>query len=195
VDDKATKLDDTEVKVRQWNSRLAQKLGRILTPKMETGMDVLRGFFLRQHKRRMTQSFLGWLHSQPKYKPCRIRMNLVVGLAPVMNPQEAGPEAVYGWKELGWAIYVDWWKDRFKNLRKNILVGRDTLERLSNTTWWEWEDGSRPLHWRWPHWYLEVIQDGLPVWFRETQKQRRCPQPPGKTKAEHDAMVKKIGKV
>jgi hypothetical protein len=194
-DGKATKSDNAEVKVRKWNARLARKLKRRLTPEMEAGMDVLRGFFLRRHKRRMTQSFLGWLHSQPKYRPCGIGMSLVVGLAPVVNPREAGPEAVYEWKELGRAIYVDWWNVRFKTLRKNILAGRDALERLSNTTWWDWEDGSRPLHWRWPRWYLEVIRDGLPVWFWEAPKQWRRPQPPGKTKAEHDAMVRKIGKV
>jgi hypothetical protein len=90
---------------------------------------------------------------------------------------------------------VDWWKDRTKGLRKNILAGRDALGRLANASWWDWEDVSRPLHWRWPRWYLEIIRDGLPVWFREAPKQWRRPQPGGKTRGEHEAMVKKIGKV
>ena len=51
LEGKATKLDDAEVKVRKWNSRLAVILGKPLTHKMETSMDVLRGFFLRRHKR------------------------------------------------------------------------------------------------------------------------------------------------
>jgi hypothetical protein len=80
--------------VRNWNLRLARKLGKPLTPKMDSSMDVLRGFFLRRHKRRMTQLFLGWLHSQANYKPCGIGMNLVVVLAKVVNPQEAGTEPV-----------------------------------------------------------------------------------------------------
>jgi hypothetical protein len=195
ADGKATKSDDSEVKVRKWNSRLARMLGLLLTPRMESSMDVLRGFFLRRHKRRMTQSFLGWLHSQPKYKPCGIGMNLVVQLSTVVEPKDADGGPVYDWARLGRAVYVDWWQDRFKALRKNILAGRDALERLANTSWWDWEDGSRPLHWRWPKWYLEVIRDGLPVWFKSAPKQWRRPQPPGKTKAEHEAMVKKIGKV
>jgi hypothetical protein len=145
-DKKATKLDDAEVKVRKWNTRLARKLGRKLTAEMERGMDVLRGFFLRRHKRRMTQSFFGWLHSQPKYKPCGIGLNLVVGLSGVVNPQDAAPGPVYAWTEIGRAICVDWWRDQFKTLRKNLLAGRDALERLSNTTWWDWEDRSRPHH-------------------------------------------------
>jgi hypothetical protein len=33
------------------------------------------------------------------------------------------------------------------------------------------------------------------VWFREAPKQWRRPQPGGKTRGEHEAMVKKIGKV
>jgi hypothetical protein len=170
-DGKATKLDDADIKVRKWNSRLAKKLEVQLTPEMEAGMDVLRGFFLRRHKRGMTQSFLGWLHSQPKYKPCGIGMSLVVGLRTVVDPLDAEGGPVYSWSALGRAIYVDWWQDRFKNLRKNILAGRDALERLANTSWWDWEDGSRPLHWRWPKWYLEVIRDGLQVWFRSAPKQ------------------------
>jgi hypothetical protein len=135
-DGKATKSDDAKVKVQKWNARLARKLGHQLTPEMEASMDVLRGFNLCRHKCRMTQSFLGWLHSQAKYKPCGIGMDLVVQLAQVVNPQVAGPEPIYSWAELGRAIYIDWWKDRF-------------------TTWWDWEDGSGPLHWRWPRWYLE----------------------------------------
>jgi hypothetical protein len=77
-------------------------------------------------------------------------MSLVVGLLQVMNPQdgEAGP--VYAWAELGRAIYVNWWNDHFKRQRKNVLAGRDALERLSNTSWWDWEDGSRPHHLKWP---------------------------------------------
>jgi hypothetical protein len=80
-DAKATKSDDAEVRVQKWNSRLARKLGFDLTANMESAMDVLQGFFLRRHKRQMTQSFLGWLHSQPTYKLYGIGMSLVVGLS------------------------------------------------------------------------------------------------------------------
>jgi hypothetical protein len=120
---------------------------------------------------------------------------IVVGLSQVVNPQEAEAGPVYSWTPLGRAIYVDWWKDWFKSMRKNVLAGRDALERLANTSWWDWEDGLRPLHWKWPRWYMEVIRDGLPVWFRKAPQQWRRPQLPGKTRAEHEAMVRKIGKV
>jgi hypothetical protein len=75
-DGKATKSDDAEVRVRKWNAQLARKLEVLLTQEMEEAMDVLRGSFLRRHKRRMKQCFLGWLHSQPKYKPCGIEISL-----------------------------------------------------------------------------------------------------------------------
>jgi hypothetical protein len=110
--------------------------------KIKAGMDVLRDFFLGRHKRRMTQSFLGWLHSQPKYKPCGIGMSLVVKLSHAVNSQDAVAGLVYSWTGLGRAIYVDWQQDWFKSVRKNVLAGRDALERLSNTSWWDWEDGS-----------------------------------------------------
>jgi hypothetical protein len=43
-----------------------------------------------------------------KTKPLGIGINFVVGLAKVINPQEAGLEpAVYKWEILGRAIYVD----------------------------------------------------------------------------------------
>jgi hypothetical protein len=88
---KATKLDDTEVKVQNWNLKLARKLGKTLTSKMESSMDVLRALFLQRHKRRMTQSFLGWLHRQANYKPCGIGMTLVVGLAKVVTHRRPEP--------------------------------------------------------------------------------------------------------
>jgi hypothetical protein len=75
-----------------------------------------------------------------------------------------------------WKGYVRGLVERsLQTFANNIIARRDTLERLSNTSWWDWEDGSMPHHWKWPIWYLEVIQDGLPVWFGEAPKQWRRP--------------------
>jgi hypothetical protein len=43
----------------------------------------------------------------------------------------------------------------------------DTVIRAARSSWWNWDDGSRPFHWRWPQeWYRKIIRDGLPVFFR-----------------------------
>jgi hypothetical protein len=39
------------------------------------------------------------------------------------------------------------------------------ISRALKSTWWSWEDGSRPFHWRWPEDYQVRIRDGIPVYF------------------------------
>jgi hypothetical protein len=66
---------------------------------------------------------------------------------------------------------------------------------LANSNWWEWPDGSAPAHWKWPEWYQEIIQDGLPIWFKEALKEWTRSQLAGGTPAEHDQMRVNLGKV
>jgi hypothetical protein len=47
-------------------------------------------------------------------------------------------------------------------------VGGDAVARSAASTWWNWEDGSRPIHLRWPVEYCVIIPDGLPVHFLDT---------------------------
>lgn len=192
VDVKATKGDDAEVDVKKWNRRLCKKGGYVLTPEVRRAVEVLRNWLHRLHVRRTTRSFFGWLHQLPNYQPCGVGMSTVVEPALVKNEEGS---VVYDWTNLGRAIYVDWFSSRTRRHSKDLGAGRDAIQRIAKASWWEWCDGSRPLHWKWPKWYREVIRDGLKVWFKETPKFWRRPQAPGKNKMEHESMKRKLGKV
>jgi len=107
----------------------------------------------------------------------------------------ANPRVKYEWTPFGLASYVDWWNDRSRRHQKDLAAARDVIARLTRSSFWEWNDGSRPAHWKWPQWYQEVIRDGLRIWFKEAPRYWRRPQAPGKTKVEHGLMRKKLSKV
>jgi hypothetical protein len=99
------------------------------TPEVAVHLDTLRSFFLGCHRRRVTQGGFYWIHQQPEYKPVGISDSYVVGLAGVVNPQEAEEGPVYEWTRLGPAMYTEWWHDRFKSHRKDLRAARDSLRR------------------------------------------------------------------
>jgi hypothetical protein len=102
---------------------------------------------------------------------------------------------MYRWAPLGRAVYCDWWSEQDARHYKDLRSARDVVERSTRATWFEWTDGSTPVHWRWPTWYQPVARDGLPVWFKEAPKQWRRPQPPGATDQIHEQMKSKLSKV
>eukprot|EP00978_Attheya_sp_CCMP212_P001843 scaffold3811_cov53-Attheya_sp.AAC.2 len=66
----------------------------------------------------------------------------------------------------------DNWQIWQQTCPRDIEAGVDAIARAARTTWWEWKDGSRPFHWRWPDEYIETVRDGLPVYFiRKPPKQ------------------------
>jgi hypothetical protein len=64
---------------------------------------------------------------------------------------------------MGRALYCNWWGRRFKQHQKEFALARDVIRRFRDASWWDWDRGSRPVHWRWPKWYQTTIQFGLPV--------------------------------
>jgi hypothetical protein len=196
-DRKATKADDAAVNVRKWNERLSEVTGVSHTERFDKAAGVLREFGLTWFRRRLTQSYFGWLHHRPDFQRCGIGIEEVVELEQCGNPQEDGspPSDHYRWTDRGRALYCDWWTHRDARHWKEFGTARDVLQRMSRATWWEWQDGSRPVHWKWPPWYQPTIQFGLPIWFRESPTQWRRPQPAGKTPQEHAGMVDKLSNV
>jgi len=54
-----------------------------------------------------------------------------------------------------------------KRLRLELSIGVDSLVRCSNSTWWEWRDGSTCHFWRWPKEVRTFIRDGFPVFVEQ----------------------------
>ncbi len=60
--------------------------------------------------------------------------------------------------------------------KHDLDCGRDCIWRCADSSWWEWDVGSRPLHWRWPKEYQVQIRDGLKPWFQSKPSDITVPQ-------------------
>ena len=191
---KATKSDDARVQVEQWDKELGGVMNVDEGEKLTRAAVVIRVFCLRWWKRRLTQSFFCWLHQKSDYQRVGLDdMAHVIEQVQVNTPGTLPKE--YRWASMGRAVYCDWWSSRDARHYKDLRAARAVVERSSRASWFEWEDGSTPVHWKWPEWYQPVARDGLPVWFKEAPKQWTRPQPRGATHAIHEQMKVKLSKV
>jgi hypothetical protein len=165
---KATKADDAAVPEHIWEKHL---LNDGPTPwvikdvnKLRKAMNLLRQRMLRWWKRKVTTLFFDWSHQ---------RYPELVSLGAKYGNEVRFGGTKYQWAQNdpyqtalgGRATYREWWTSRSLHAGEDIHPAADAIERTSNSSWWNWDDGSRPLHWRWPDWYMRIIRDGLPVIF------------------------------
>jgi hypothetical protein len=78
---------------------------------------------------------------------------------------------------------------------EDLPVGMDAIGRAFRSPWWEWDDGSRPFHWRWRKDYQERIRDGLKVHFRTTPPRYNVPQRDVKDPKVKKKVIDKLQKV
>jgi hypothetical protein len=167
---KATKADDARVRVEMWDSELGNVMGIGESEELTQAAEAIRVFCLRWWRRRVTRSFFCWLHQKADYQGVGLDdMSHVVELVQLNTPGQ--PEKNYRWAQLGRAVCCDWWSERDARHYKDLRSAREAVERSSRATWFEWTDGSTPVHWKWPTWYQPAARDGLPVWFKEAPKQ------------------------
>jgi hypothetical protein len=78
-------------------------------------------------------------------------------------------ETKYSWNEMHKSHYRHYWSSmwghRENYQRKSLLAAADCIERAANYSWWDWEDGYRPLCWRWSIKYHKQIRDGILLWY------------------------------
>ena len=51
----------------------------------------------------------------------------------------------------------------------NRTAALECLSKVGHATWWSWDQGSRPLFWRWPKDYQSVVRDGVHLWYNGPQ--------------------------
>jgi hypothetical protein len=73
----------------------------------------------------------------------------------------------YKWTAHGRDQYIKWWRNRLITTLVDIVPASDAIARAAKSSWWTWDDGSTPFHWRWPVHYKKVIRDGLKVYFQK----------------------------
>jgi hypothetical protein len=166
----ATKADDAPVPVYLWDARL---LPYKSTDERLRTLQPLRHMFLRCWRRRTCRSLLKWL--KQKY---------------VLLP-----------KLFKYSDNAKSFKNIFEQLLQNEefkedwLMGRDCIRRCTLSTWWDWDGGSRPFHWRWSDEYRNTVRDGLAPWFVTTPKSVTVPQRGETDPRIHDLIRQKLQKV
>jgi hypothetical protein len=174
---KATKLDDAEIPAYLWEEHLMMTDG--LTPwnaestdmpKLRRRMNLMRRRMLVWWKSKVTWSFLCWIGA---------RLDIIANadawvdsiiqdrVSPAPQSQDiiTHQQNSYEWSPTGKDEYRTWWRQRYSLAGRDIEEGADAIGRAADSSWWTWDDGSRPFHWRWPAWYMSTIRGGLEVYF------------------------------
>mmetsp|Transcript_15422 Transcript_15422/g.21971 ORF Transcript_15422/g.21971 Transcript_15422/m.21971 type:complete len:400 (+) Transcript_15422:439-1638(+) len=181
---KATKSDDAEVPEYLWDDRLLEGLGMIKTAKVLAALNSLRSLFLCWWKRKVTRSFLVWWLAQ-RYNGD----NTVPSTRLVRFDHEASR---FVWMAKGLKQYR-----AMRNQRRVVDPSlaedaADAIRRSSNSSWWEWTEGSFPFFWRWPAWYQTHIREGCAPWLSGDIPKCRIPQQKDKDEKVCEGMRKKL---
>jgi hypothetical protein len=144
----ATKADDAEMPVALWNDRIRGFTNQKIR---DNFLKHLRTLALRWWRRNVIRSFMRWFKN--KYPS----MKVSDGVRPIDHFNI--PKIL-----------------RHKTASKDWAAGRECIWRCSGASWWEWDLGSRPFHWRWSKEYQEIIQDGLPWWYSSSPPHYVKPQ-------------------
>jgi hypothetical protein len=185
---KATKSDDADVPVYLWEEHLIEDgiFGRTLAdlPSMRPMMDALRVLMMMKWKKKVTSSLFSWIRKENPYLQNICQWRHVTLSSGSHTWKDGSHKEKYEWQTDGEHKWLDWIKCLKDTCPKDIDAGGDAVSRAAESTWWEWADGSRPFHWRWPPEYMETIRDGLPVYFVR--------KPPNYTKAQQDIKEQEI---
>jgi hypothetical protein len=92
-------------------------------------------------------------------------------------------------------MYKAWWNGFWENMQADKAPGRGATWRIADSSWWECDEGSAPIYWRWPTEYQETIRDGLKIWFSGKKPQWRRAQWVEKDKKVKQQAIEKISKV
>jgi hypothetical protein len=87
------------------------------------------------------------------------------------------------------------WGHRDNERRKSLISADNCIERAANSSWWDWEDGSRPFFWRWSAENHSQIRDGNPLWYRGTAPRNFQSQKKEKDPGIRQSMGPKLMKV
>lgn len=186
---KATKSDDAKVPVYVWTRHYMEESDFIWEEsdmeRLTRAMDTMRGYLVKRWKRKIFHSYLDYYYD----KKGRSR-----------SPSGAKWLATTGCGDYCWSVYGrdqyrEWYQDRLEKDSLEIAAGSDAIVRAWRASWWEWEDGSRPFHWRWPEWYRSTIRDGLEVYLDGNPPAYRKPQKDEKDPKIKEAMKHKLNKV
>eukprot|EP00978_Attheya_sp_CCMP212_P027571 scaffold92630_cov49-Attheya_sp.AAC.1 len=138
-------------------------------------MGACRVLMLKWWKRKVTSSLFSWAKEKNPYLDNILQWNHVAPNSKEFTWKDGRKKEKYEWCSGGKQKWFDWIRCLKNTCPKDLDARGDAVARAADSSWWEWLDGSRLFHWRWPAKYVETIRDGLPVYFVR--------KPPNYTKA------------
>jgi hypothetical protein len=184
----AVKDDDAEIPYHLWNSRLTRLWdSQLLPPSIEKPAEVLiQQCALGLWKMKVRRSFFAWFSNVYYFRVKHKK-------AAVWNGTK------YSWNERHKSQYRHYWSSmwghRENDQMKSLLAAADCIERAANSSWWDWEDGSRPLFWRWSVEYHKQIRHEIPLWYRGTAQRNFLSQSKEKDTEVRQSIGAKLMKV
>ena len=151
------KADDAEVPVIIWDNGFRRSW-----PGSRTGSDGrppdggigwrralwrFRRWLISVYRRRLTREFSTWLGTANSAWPPSPQGRFV----------RRGLEG-WRWRHDGRRRYQQW--HRTLRTDPNFLVGSDAVRRGVMSSWFQWDEGSTPMFWRWPEEFRERVRDG-----------------------------------
>ncbi len=165
------KDDDAQVPEHLWNTMICSEADK----RIEQALSSLWTLTLRWWKRKVRREFMSWFWKEnPK---------LWVKLRVCQFSYESWSEILLSYLRTN------------QEAKKNWEAGRDCVARCSESSWWEWTDGSRPHFWRWKKEYRLEIRDGVAPWFRKSVPRWQIPQRLEKDAKLKQDMRKKLEKI
>jgi hypothetical protein len=166
---KAVKADGAEVPEFLWFDHLVDdglsEWQLAQQERLAWAMKVTRARLLCWWKRILARSFWGWM----KLRHRGIKEASETHSRKLLVWDEDTRK--YSWSDSGQASFRLWWDGVVKEAWVDFEAGLECIERAWHATWFAWDDGPGPFFWRRPPEYIEVIQDGLPI-FPFTQWER-----------------------
>ena len=216
---KAAKSDNAEVPTCLWERNLFES-----NPKWSNDKDrfrsaccLLKGAMMRFWKSLVRRSLTNWIEERhPRVNKDSPPPHVLIRLMPDQGrglvrwrrcnwdkkdgdrlSSEFTGEATrrHTWNVGGLEACRVWWKARMKAASWDLVPGIDAVARASNASWFEWDDGSRPFHWRWPEFYQKLIRDGVNVHFISEKPEFKRPQAENRNPGMMEKMRAKLDKV
>jgi hypothetical protein len=140
--EEATKHDDAVIPYHFWYSRLTRLWDGEVIPLSDVAKAaevIQEQFTLRFWKLKLRKSFFIWFRQ--RYKVHMPHQDMV-----------AWNSANYVWTGNYKDQYAHYWKAMWGQMEngkpQSLLAAGDCITRAVNSTWWNWEDWSRPFFWR-----------------------------------------------
>jgi hypothetical protein len=196
---KAVKSDDAEVPEYLWEEHLIAGSEKLKwdAKDMDSLRRVstwLRGKMLCWWKRQVLRSYVKWMKNEYLIADSKGDSGSWLELGQKLGKDDE-LHWQYRWSTTGRDDYKKWWKERLVATIEDVVPASDAIARAADSSWWNWDEGSRPFHWRWPRHYQLVIRDGLKVYFQKVPPRYRTPQRDILDEEVKRKVVEKLAKV